>query len=63
MVFDFIRNKYVPDERWLDLAVGTKEALNNPAAALMFATLIAALSCVPDKVVRNAGEAVDRAVR
>ena len=35
-----------PDQRALLLLIGTREALNNPTAALMFALLVAALTAV-----------------
>ena len=36
----YVVYRSAPAERWTDLLVGVKEALNNPAAALLFATLM-----------------------
>ena len=45
-VFQYVLARSAPDQRMLDLMQGTREALNNPAAALMFALLVATLTAV-----------------
>jgi len=45
-VFAYVHSRSAPDQRSLDLMQGTREALNNPTAALMFALLVAMLTAV-----------------
>lgn len=45
-VFAYILSRSAPEERLLDLMQGIREALNNPTAGLMFATLIGLLGAV-----------------
>jgi len=45
-VFAYVVERSAPDQRLLDLMQGTRESLNNPTAALMFALLVATLTAV-----------------
>ena len=45
-VLAYVSYKVTPDERLPTLLIGLREALNNPTACLMFATLIATLTAI-----------------
>jgi len=45
-VFAYVSYKAPAAERWETLLIGLREALNNPTACLMFATLISALTAI-----------------
>ena len=45
-VFAYVQVLSAPDQRLLDLMEGTRESLNNPSAALMFALLLTVLTAV-----------------
>jgi len=45
-VFAYVEERSPPDQRLLVLMAGTRESLNNPTAALMFALLVATLTAV-----------------
>ncbi|HEU5076546.1 MAG TPA: hypothetical protein VFU02_20285 [Polyangiaceae bacterium] len=45
-VLAYVQSRSAPDQRLFVLLEGTREALNNPAAALMFALLVALLTTV-----------------
>jgi hypothetical protein len=45
-VFAYVENGAAPGQRALVLMIGTREALNNPTAGLMFALLVTALTAI-----------------
>ena len=45
-VLAYVETLSAPDQRALVLMIGTREALNNPAAGLMFALLVTALTAI-----------------